>query len=204
MAQASRRDLRRINRMMGNFRWIARSLERIPDRGRVCELGAGDGSLGKFLARSGILSSREADYAGIDRIGKDEDWPEAWPWYQTDLRTFHYHKAGHVLVGNLILHHFTDGELQEIGASIRSSGVEWLVLNEPRRSRLPLFLMTLSRLIGMHPVTLHDARVSIRAGFQNHELASLLGLSKPGWEIRVSESLLGANRLCCRKRCHVP
>lgn len=199
-ARASRRDLVRINRLMGNYRWIGRVLKRIPVRGQMSELGAGDGSLGHFLIRTGVVSGQEPQYAGVDRIGEPPDWPASWAWHQIDLREFDFNGAGRILIANLILHQFADPDLHAIGSAIRASNLDFLVLNEPRRNRRFVWLMTLSRLIGMHPVTLHDARVSIEAGFRSRELADLLGLRDAGWEIRVSESLLGANRLTCQRR----
>ena len=45
-AMRSRRDLRRINFLMGNERWILGTLARFPDssRGGIIELGAGMGA----------------------------------------------------------------------------------------------------------------------------------------------------------------
>ena len=55
-AVASRRDLRLINRIMGNTRWLRRAfMLKVRPQDLVVELGAGDGSLGLSLAWDSTL-----------------------------------------------------------------------------------------------------------------------------------------------------
>jgi hypothetical protein len=73
-------------------------------------------------------------------------------------------------------------------------------MNEPVRKKHHLWQVNLSRVLGIHPVTYHDARVSIRAGFRRDELASLLGLDESAWSINWSETFMGCNRLLCIRK----
>ena len=53
-ALRSRRDLRRINFLMGNERWICREMQRFPQAAQkgIVEIGAGEGQLVNTLAFS--------------------------------------------------------------------------------------------------------------------------------------------------------
>ncbi len=63
-ARHSRRDLRVINFLMGNHRWIIRSVQaRLRHQERLIEIGAGGGELCQKLAGRGMVT------AGLDR------WP---------------------------------------------------------------------------------------------------------------------------------
>ena len=54
-AQRSRRELRLINAIMGNHRWLEREVRRSIRPGwRVLELGAGDGTFGARLIARGM------------------------------------------------------------------------------------------------------------------------------------------------------
>jgi hypothetical protein len=193
-AVASRRDIRLFNHLMGNFRWMARQLAALPCRSPLTELAAGDGSMGQHLLRRGILSPEDA-CSGVDLAGRPADWPATWEWSQCDLTDYRFDDSCRVLTGNLILHQLSDAELAHLGARIRASAIRHVLACEPARSRLSLLFIPLCRLLGMHQVTLHDALVSVRAGFRGTELADLLGLRAAGWEVRCTRGLLGSIRL---------
>src|SRR5688572_15693529 len=78
----SRRELRIINAIMGNHRWLARQVHRHRQHDwRVLELGAGDGALGVRLCNQG-----EAHLvSGLDLAPRPVGWPEAAGWCQTDV-----------------------------------------------------------------------------------------------------------------------
>ena len=72
---------------------------------------------------------------------------------------------------------------------------------EPQRRRISQVLYrTLGPLFGANRVSLHDAHVSIAAGFRGDELARSLGLGAPDWEIHCSTTLLGMHRLIAVRR----
>ena len=198
-ALANRRDLRLFNYLMGNFRWVRQVLSNRPLPGRIIELGAGDGTLGLYLRRKGILSGN-CRYTGVDLIGRPPDWPAGWDWVRQDLRTLEFPAGTRTVIANMILHQFESRELAGLGRRIGQSGIKRLLLCEPARRSLHLYQVQASRLLGVHSVTLHDAAVSIRAGFRGDEIIDELELDRKTWEVRWSEHFFGASRVICERR----
>ncbi len=199
-ARRSRRDLRVINLLMGNFRWVRRAVAR-QRAGRLVELGAGDGALLASLSAAG----EGCELTGIDLQPRPAGLARAITWHRGDVfaalaeqpggRTAN---AGTTIVANLFLHQFEDDRLRELGGLLRSCDV--LCFSEPLRSRLAL---AEGRCLFpfVNRVTRHDMIVSIRAGFRRGELPALLGLRDADWDVREQETLLGACRLlACRRR----
>ncbi len=197
-AVASRRDLQLYNRLMANFRWFADNLQLAGKSAPILEVGAGDGSLAYFLDSN--FPDDKLNYSALDRLGKPENWPTEWQWIQSDLIDYTFNGDHGILLANLILHHFEKEDLLELGRRIRSSSIQLILINEPARKRFHFLQVALSRLLGVHPVTLHDARVSIRAGFRGDELAGLLELNPEEWMVSACETFMGANRLICQRK----
>src|SRR5688572_31345767 len=80
-AIASRRDLRMLNGIMGNFRWLERKLaETVRDDDLIVEIGAGDGGLARRVcARMPHIAAR---YHALDLVPVPARWPEAATWHQ--------------------------------------------------------------------------------------------------------------------------
>lgn len=194
-ARRSRRDLVLINRIMGNHRWIARTLPALVRPGeRVLELGAGTGELGQRLARHGTISD------GLDLVPRPDAVPPSAQWHQSDLLTFSSYARYPVIVGNLILHHFSDDQLRQLGARLRESA-RLIVVCEPWRDRrCQMLFKLLAPLFGANHVTRHDAIVSIAAGFRGGELPERLGLDDGNWDYRCHTVALGAYRMVAIRR----
>ena len=166
-ALRSRADLRRINFFMGNERWIA---SMIPAGTRhITEIGAGDGHLLSHLA----CEFPQAEITAYDLAPRPTHLPLSVKWMQGDLFTQAPPAHGGTLIANLFLHHFSDKQLRDLGEWMR--GFDTLVINEPLRARLPVMLGKLATPF-IHPITRHDMRVSIEAGFRRGELPAALGL----------------------------
>ena len=190
-AMRSRADLRRINFFMGNERWIASA---IPENTHhITEVGAGDGHR---LAR---LAGKfpQAEITAYDLAPRPAHLPLSVKWIQGDLFAQAPPTHGGTLIANLFLHHFTDPKLCELGAWMRD--FDTLLINEPLRARLPLMLGKLAAPF-IHPITRHDMRVSIEAGFQRGELAETLALPQHGFVYREITDWRGAIRLVCQRR----
>ena len=189
-ALRSRRDLRVINALMGNHRWLVRTLAAVLREGdRTLEIGAGTGELGRRLA----AADRPTD--GLDLAAHPADWPAGRAWHTADLLTFAGYGGYDAVIGNLIFHHFTDDQLAALGRTLGAS-VRVIVASEPTRSRFSQRLFTLlTPLFGANHVTRHDAHVSIAAGFRDDELPRLLGLEPGQWRWQCHTSPLGAYRL---------
>ena len=191
----SRRDLRIINAVMGNRGWCRRALASVVRTGeRVLELGAGTGEQGTYLRRRGIAVD------GLDLWPRPPGWPGDAAWHQADLTAFGGYGSYDVVLGNLILHQFTDEALGALGAALRPH-VRAVIACEPaRRRRSQRMMAAFAPLLGASPVTLHDARVSIAAGFDGDELPRLLGLSQPQWSARCTLTAIGAYRMIAERR----
>ncbi len=196
----SRRDLRRVNGWMRNYGIMVRALEKNRDGsapGRITELGAGDGY---FLLRvaqklsprwpettvtlldlqNNVPAETLAGFAALGWraktiVGDVFDWPR--------------NPAGdEVVIANLFLHHFEDARLAELLRRV-SQRAKLFIAVEPHRFRYPFACAQLLRLVGCSAVTLHDAAVSIRAGFIRREISPLWP-DKQNW--RLTEQRAGA------------
>ena len=168
-AVRSRNDLRRINAIMGNARILARHLGAAR---RIADLGGGDGSLMRGLAKQ-----RHLEIINVDRIhGLDVFDFLARPGAALDA-----------IVANLFLHHLDPASLRRLFA-LAAARAPLFVACEPRRSRPALWASRLVGLIGANDVTRHDSVVSVRAGFTARELSAAWPaasgwtlIEKPAW-----------------------
>jgi hypothetical protein len=189
-ARASRVDLRRINFLMGNERWLVRRVGRMRSlaaRG-IVEWGAGSGALLEKLSPFGPVT-------GVDRVARPEKLPGAGGWRQADV--FDDDASGGVLVANLFLHHFEGGALRRLGG--RMEGFAAVVAVEPWRSRTALALGGMLNPF-VSRVTRHDMPVSIRAGFRRGELSGALGLDPDRWQVSESVDPRGGVRWSAVRR----
>jgi hypothetical protein len=186
----NRRDLRIINRFMRNRAWFERTLPPLLLPGdRVLELGAGTGEMGVYLNRRGIPLD------GLDLWPRPADWPREREWHTADLKAFPGYDAYPVIIANLILHQFTAEELARLGARLRRSS-RVILANEPERRRISQVMMAaVAPILGANHVTIHDARVSIAAGFRGDELPGFLGLEPGEWRCSCRSAALGALRM---------
>lgn len=187
----SRRDLRLVNFLMGNERWIRRTVRRFPQaasRG-IVEFGAGDGSLSTKLSRlSPGTTVTACDLAPRPRCLENPSIL----WRQGDILQSGGPLRGGILVANLFLHHFLPTELLKLGELCARFDV--LVFNEPERARLSHVLGRLMRPF-INRVTRHDLHTSIDAGFKCGEIPRLMGLDPTRWNIDEHSDWRGARRV---------
>lgn len=184
-----------LNRLMGNYRWFARTLPPLVRPGeRVLELGAGIGELGLLLAKRGLAVD------GLDFWPRPPTWPAERAWHTADLRSFGGYGEYPVVIANLILHQFSDADLANLGRTL-ARRTRLIVTCEPERSELSRTLVAAAApFLRLNHVTRHDARVSIEAGFQGDELPKALGLTGAGWQFNCKPMALGANRMVAIQR----
>jgi len=196
-AIASRRDLIRINQLMGNFRWFESIFcQQCVARHHCLELGAGCGELAKRIIHKGCC----ATYTAVDRAPAPDDWPHTAYWWRGDLFQYAGYATAEVLLANLVLHHFKDSALREIGQKIAKSSIHKIVANEPCRRPIHQWQLAAGKLIGFNEVTLHDGAISIDAGFRGDELPHLLGLNPDIWYWKIDETWIGAYRMVAERR----
>lgn len=201
-AIGSRRDLRRVNWIMGNAGALARALaaHAVSPPARIVDLGAGDGALSLALARR--LARRWPDTTitlvdrapAVERATLTAIQAAGWKAESVEADAFDWCAAkdrgesgGEAFVANLFLHHFEAPALQRL-FGLLAPRAALVAAAEPRRNLLALNGSRLLGLIGCSSVTRHDAVVSVRAGFAGKELSSLWP-EAPGW--RKSERAFG-------------
>lgn len=191
----NRRDLRILHAITGNSRWLLRTLRRVSQPGeRLLELGAGTGDFGLKLAARGIVAD------GLDLWPRPDAWPEAAAWHSGDLRTFDGYAGYDVVFGSLILHQFENADLAELGAKLRQRARVIVAIEPVRRRASQVLFRSLGPVFGANHVSLHDAHVSIAAGFRQRELPEVLGLSTREWEVSVNTTPLGMYRFMAVRR----
>jgi hypothetical protein len=188
-AQRSRRDLVRVNGLMGNARIVRKELARLPCVRSLAELGAGSGEFclgvlsparpvhATLLDLHPVVSS--ATLEAFSRLGHRADCVTAdvFEWLSSPGTP-----VQDVVVANLFLHHFEPARLAEMLAGV-SRKARAFIACEPRRSRFALAGAKALGLVGCNDVTRHDAVVSVRAGFGDGEISALWPAGED-WSLR--------------------
>jgi len=208
-AKRSRRDLTRVNSFMGNAGRMADALlqHTAAETPRaIMDLGSGDGQFMLQVAQrlaprwrdiSVILLDQQnivsqATRSGFAALG--------WRVEPTSADVFDFLarvQPVDVITANLFLHHFVDEQLTRLFEQI-ARATSLMVACEPRRSK---FVVEASRLlwaVGCNDVSVHDAVVSARAGFNDKELSALWPRN-PGWQVNEQTAGLFSHRFVARR-----
>lgn len=200
-AMRSRRDLQRINRVLGSYGILARSLRQAlrPRRLtrtplRLLELGAGDGSLALRLATHFAARWPAAELTLLDRqslIGASTGTAFAhlgWALRPLTADVLEWARAPaqqlpwDIILTNLFLHHFEESALRELLSSV-AMRCEVFIACEPQRGLPALLGVRLLRALGVSRDTRYDALVSVQAGFRGRELSHLWPAGPGGWRL---------------------
>jgi hypothetical protein len=184
-ALASRRDLQRLHTLLGQTRlWLRWFQKRYPDRppASLVDLGCGDGHLlttllqkafpnGGHGSRLFFLDRQPSIPDSALEILRRKNWlPTVIP---SDLHEWiRSAPPTELILTNLFLHHFHDSELRDLFKKI-STLTATFIAAEPHRGFAGTVGSRLLKFLGCHSVTQHDARVSVQAGFRDHELSGL-------------------------------
>jgi hypothetical protein len=191
----TRRDLRRINAWMLNASSMARALIKYGARQSprtLVDLGSGDGQFMLRVARrlaphwpnvTLVLQDRQDIVSQVTRQGF-----AALQWHvetsSTDVFDFleeAQFSCVDVITSNLFLHHFTDEQLARLLAKA-AQFARLVVACEPRRAKFVVRASRLLWVIGCNEMSIHEAVVSARAGFNDKELSALWP-SQGQWEL---------------------
>lgn len=202
----SRRDLQRVNRVMGSCGILVRALRKGLTSAaqhpqlRILELGAGDGTLALRIATRLATSWPVAELTLLDRQDLvSEATGTAFARLRWTLRPLtadvldwaraptqrHPADRWDVILANLFLHHFREDGLRELLSAV-SNRCNIFVACEPRRSLPALIGSQLSYALGVSADTRHDAIVSVQAGFRGDELSRLWPASRTHWSVTES------------------
>jgi len=215
VAQRSRRDLRRVNAVMGARRILARAITRAVGDAtarplRILELGCGDGRLMlevakhrgdrwpgarlDLLDRQPIVDAATfAAYAAAgwqarSLVADVVEWADGEAGERWDL-----------IVANLFLHHFDGETLRRLLSACARRG-DALAACEPRRSRFALAASHLIFFLGANAVTRNDGVLSVRAGFVDHELAAAWPQDAAAWRVEEYDDGLFTHCLVAARR----
>lgn len=193
-AIGSRRDLQRINRIMGAVPIFLDALERHagPPR-RIIELGAGDGTLMLRLAqrlaplwqdvhltlldRQNLISP--ATHYAFNQLGWTVES------LNVDVNDWIRQPSGErwdIGFANLFIHHFDTHGIAML-FDVLAQRTDAFIACEPRRAALPLLASRLVGLIGANTVTREDAVLSVEAGFDGAELSALWPRQDTAWRL---------------------
>lgn len=181
----SRQDLQRVNRLLGSLRTLVAAIDPLVVPGQplhLIELGAGDGGLMLQLAQQRCKLWADVQVTLLDRhpLVSSETLAAlracGWRVEIVEADVFRWlaqstMPAQGVVLSNLFVHHFEGAALNQMLAGI-SSKARAFVCCEPRRSAFALMGSYLLGIIGCNEVTRHDAVLSVRAGFRDHELSA--------------------------------
>ncbi|HEY1663427.1 MAG TPA: methyltransferase domain-containing protein [Verrucomicrobiae bacterium] len=202
-AARSRRDLHRVNLVMGNHGIMARALKEhcpLPPK-QIAELGAGDGNfLLRVAAKSGwqnidavLLDQTRAVSAGTLAAFSKFNWRAQF----VTADVFEWNGPAEVVIANLFIHHFEDAELARLLQKIAGHAKLFIAL-EPHRFYYPRPCALTTLLVGCSRVTLHDAEASIRAGFIRQEITPLWP-DKPNWQLTERRAGLFSHLFVARR-----
>jgi hypothetical protein len=191
----SRRDLKRVNAWMFNASRMAGALIKHagPDTPRtMLDLGSGDGQfmlqVARRLARhwpevTVTLQDRQNIVSGATRDGFAK---LGWRVNTASADVFDFLAQARsspvdVVTANLFLHHFENEPLARLLGHIAELA-RLVVACEPRRAKLVVRASRLLWVVGCNDVSVHDAVVSARAGFNGNELSALWP-SRDQWDL---------------------
>ncbi len=181
-AVGSVHDLVRINRYLGGYSTVRRLFARVVKPGEsftVLDVGAASGDMGAAIRKS----FPGARITSLD-YKRNHLAQAPFPKLQGDAFLLPFAPASFDFVfSSLFLHHFDDAAVVSL---LRGFGVvarrAVLAIDLDRGPFAYRFIPATRWLFHWHPITLHDAPVSVQAAFHPQELASLAraaGLSNP-------------------------
>jgi hypothetical protein len=171
------------------LRWCSRG--KAPNE--IVELGGGDGVFIVALARRLARAWPGVRVVSVDRqsiVTPDTIAAVAqlgWTLEPVSADVFDYLKrrdrgSPAIFMANLFLHHLSADALRALLLAI-APHADALAACEPRRDEVTLISSKLLWAIGCNDVSRHDAVVSVRAGFRDHEISALFP-QVAGWNLQ--------------------
>jgi hypothetical protein len=189
-AMRSRRDLARINAVMGQAAIMAGMLADFPVPKLIADLGGGDGrfmlAVAKRMAKRWqgvtVMIADRQPIVGVETRARFAQLGWRCENLTGDVFATLPLIKPDIISANLFLHHLEDRALARLLA-LAAERAKGFVACEPRRSAFALLGAELVALLGANDVTRHDAVASVRAGFRGQELSRLWPKDR-AWTLR--------------------
>lgn len=183
-------ELERVNRLLGGISSVGKPMRRMIEEisrkregpVRVLDVGCGSAdiprSLLKWASRKKIdLQVIAVDFNGrICRVAVErKDRPEL-SIAQADVRRLPFApKSFDLVTCSAFLHHFSESEIVALLKSFQELAMVGVLWSDLRRSASALLgILLLTRLFSRSEAIRHDGPLSVRKGFRNSEVRSLL------------------------------
>lgn len=172
-ARANLRDLTRLNRWFGGHHTVRSLLRPIVDLERsfsLLDIGAASGDLARCLSNAFPRSQTLC----LDRVPFHLDGAPSPRLVADAFRLPIVPKSFDFVLCSLFLHHFKDEQIVELLREFGAVARRHVLIIDLQRHPLPYHFLGITRpVFGWDPVTLHDGKRSVEAGFHLEELKSL-------------------------------
>jgi SAM-dependent methyltransferase len=170
---ASLRDLERINRRWGGYSSTRKLFERATRAGEtfsVLDVGAASGDMARYIRRirpGAVVTSFDRLPHHLERAGPRRVAGDA-------FRLPFPSGSFDFIFSSLFLHHFEDSEVVELFRGFATLARRAVLAVDLQRSAISYWFIPATRtVLGWDRITVHDAPVSVAAGFRKHELRAL-------------------------------
>jgi 2-polyprenyl-3-methyl-5-hydroxy-6-metoxy-1,4-benzoquinol methylase len=152
------------------------------ERIRFVDWGTGGADIPRALVRWGRQNGFRFEVTGVDYDGPileyarqaSRDYPEI-QFIEADFSRFSPSEPFDYALSSLCLHHLKDPEILQLLKISDQTARRGMIMNDLKRSlRAWLWIWTLTRLGGAHPIVQNDGPLSVRRAFRGHELEALV------------------------------
>ena len=176
-------DLWRINRWLGGVSGCLHLLDRYFARrgsrqARILDVGSGDSRVAAHLQTELARRNRGAEFVALDRrlshLRNGNHSSGRLLRVVADVSDLPFPKESfEVVICNLFLHHFSEGEAVELLCRLAEIASEAVLINDLERHPLPYFFIRLAWPFARSRITRHDGAASVRQAYTKDELETL-------------------------------
>jgi SAM-dependent methyltransferase len=176
-------DLWRINRWLGGVSGCLRLLDRYFTRrgcrrARILDVGAGDSRLAAHLQSELARRNLSVEFVALDRrlshLRNRNHSPGKLSRVAADVFQLPFaEKSFDVVICNLFLHHFSEGETVELLRRFAAIASDAVLINDLERNLLPYLFIRVGWPFARSRITRHDGAASVRQAFTKDEFANL-------------------------------